>query len=197
VKNKTLPLPNRGIKFIIWGTEYHSSSSYIKLHSDNLEKIAGVINVDEIGIGKPRYCIYFEGNDIPHNHDLLKIFERVGEDYVNKNGFWKEATTTPSQGGTDSYVFLPEYLNRLGVSEENIPSITVFTAAWNEPKLIKQTQGWHSKAWKGHPDSVSINYSPYYHSSLDIPALTTDKVPANMVWGVNAVGIAIIRLLWQ
>jgi hypothetical protein len=197
VKNKTLPLPKKSIKFIVWGTEYHSSSSYVKLHTDRLEKIAGVINFDEIGIGKSRRCIYFEGNDIQHNHDLLKIFERVGEDYVNKNGFWKEATTTPSQGGTDSYVFLPKYLEYLGVSEGKIPSITVFTAAWNEPKSMQQTRGWRSKAWRGHPDSVNIDYSPYYHSSLDIPALTTDKEPSNMVWGVNAVGIALIRLLWQ
>jgi hypothetical protein len=197
VKNKTLPLPKKSIKFIVWGTEYHSSSSYVKLHSDRLEKIAGVINFDEIGFRKTRRCIYFEGNDIPHNHDLLKLFERVGEDYVNKKGFWREATTNPSQGGTDSYVFLPKYLEYLDVSEEKIPSITVFTAAWNESTSMQQTQGWRSKAWKGHPDSVNIDYSPYYHSSLDIPALTTDKEPANMVWGVNAVGIALIRLLWQ
>jgi hypothetical protein len=197
MKNKTLPLPEKSIKFVVWGSEYHSSNSYIKHNSDNLEKIAGVISIDQVGIGKPRRCIYFEGNDIPHNHDLLKYFERVGEDYVNKSGFWKEATTTPSQGGTDSFVFLPENLNRLGIPEEEIPSITVFTAAWNEPKSMKQTQGWCSKAWKGCPDSVNINYSPYYHSSLDIPALTTEKQPSNMVWGVNAVGIVLIRLLWQ
>jgi len=197
VKNKTLPLPKKSIKFIVWGSEYHSSSSYVKLHSDRLEKIVGVINFDEIGFRKTRHCIYFEGNDIPHNHDLLKHFERIGEEYMNKKGFWKEATTNPSQSGTDSYVFLPKYLEYLHVPEEKIPSVTVFTAAWNEPTSMLQTRGWYSKAWKGHHDSVNIDYSPYYHSSLDIPALTTDKEPANMVWGVNAVGIALIRLLWQ
>lgn len=197
VKNKILSLPKKSIKFIVWGTEYHSSSNYIKMYSDSLKMIAGVVNFDEIGIGKPRHCIYFEGNDIPENHNLLKLFERVGEDYVGKKGFWKEATTNPSQGRTDSYAFLPEYLDRLGIPKEQIPSITIFTAAWNEPKSMLQTEGWHSKAWRGHPDSVIINYSPYYHSSLDIPALTTDKEPANMVWGVNAVGISLIRLLWQ
>jgi len=62
---------------------------------------------------------------------------------------------------------------------------------------MEQTRGWSSKAWKGHPDSVTIDYSPYYHSSLDIPVLTTDKEPAKMIWGAKSVGIALIRLLWQ
>jgi hypothetical protein len=197
IKNKTLPLPKKSIKFIIWGTEYYSSSSYIKLHADSLKKISGVINFDEIGMRKSRQCIYFEGNDILHNQNLLKLFEQIGENYVDRNGFWKEATTNPSQGGTDSYVFSPKFLDRLDVSSEKIPSITVFTVAWNQPKSMLQTRGWRSKAWKGDPDSVTIDYSPFYHSSLDIPALTTDKVPSTMVWCVNAVGIALLRLLWQ
>jgi hypothetical protein len=197
VSNKTLSPPKPSIRFIVWGSEYYSSSSYVKQHAEELKDIKGVINYDEIGIGKSRKCLYFEGNDIPHNHDLLKLFDQVGEDYVGKKGFWKEATTNPSQGGTDSYVFLPKYLNQLNVPDEKIPSITVFTAAWNEPKSMRQTRGWSSKAWKGNPDSVTIDYSPYYHSSLDIPVFTTDKKPENMVWAVNAVGIALIRLLWQ
>ncbi len=197
VKSKTLPLPKQSIRFIIWGSEYYSTSSYVKQHAKELKNILGVINYDEIGIGETRKCIYFEGNDVPHNNNLLKLFEQVGEEFVDRKGFWKEATTNPSQGGTDSYVFLPKYLDYLDVPKEKIPSITVFTAAWNEPKSMRQTRGWSSKAWKGNPDSVTIDYSPYYHSSLDIPVLTTDKEPANMVWGVKAVGIALIRLLWQ
>jgi hypothetical protein len=195
--NKILPTPKFSIKFVIWGTEYYSAGSYVKLHENELSKIRGVINFDEIGIRKSRNCIYFEGNDIQHNHDMLRLFEKIGEDYVDKKGFWEEATTNPCQGGTDSYVFLPSYLDRLGLPEVEIPSITVFTAAWNEPKSIAQTRGWRSKAWKGKIDSIAIDYSPYYHSSLDIPAFTTDKEPANMVWAVNAVGIALIRLLYS
>jgi hypothetical protein len=197
VQNKKLPPPRYSIRFVIWGSEYFSAENYVKLYADKLKKIRGVINFDEIGIGKPRSCIYFEGNDIPHNYELLKLFERVGEEYAGKKGFWKEATTNPSQGGTDSYVFLQKYLDHLDVPDEKIPSITIFTAAWNEPKSVRQTRGWSSKAWKGNPDSVIIGYSPYYHSSLDIPVLTTDKEPNKMVWGVNAVGIALVRMLWQ
>jgi len=197
VRNKTLPLPRYSIRFIIWGSETFSSNSYVKLHSKKLEHIRGVINFDEIGIGKTRKCVYFEGNDVAQNHDLLKLYEKVGEDYVGKSGFWKEATTNPSEGGTDSYSFLSESLDRLDAPDVKIPSITIFTAAWNEPKSMRQTRGWISKAWKGHPDSVNIDYSPYYHSSLDIPLFTTDKQPSHMIWAVNAAGIGLIRLLWR
>ena len=197
VNNNTLPPPKQSVRFVVWGSEYYSSSSYVKLHAKEFKSIRGVINYDEIGISKTRNCLYFEGNDVPHNYNLLKVFEKVVEEYVGTKGFWKEATTNPSQGGTDSYVFLPKYLDYLDVPEVKIPSITVFTAAWNEPKSMQQTRGWSSKAWKGNPDSVTIDYSPYYHSSLDIPMFTTDKKPENMVWGVKAVGIALIRLLWQ
>jgi hypothetical protein len=219
VKSKILSLPGYSVKFIVWGSECFSSSGYVRRHGDELKKIRGVINLDEVGIGKSRRCIYFEGNDIQHNHDLLKLCEQVGEDYVGRKGFWKEATTNPSQGGTssgsllsmlrnligantfqgstDSYVFLPKNLDELDMPDVKIPSITVFTAAWNKPQTILQTRGWFTKAWRGHPDSVTIDYSPYYHSSLDIPAFTTDKEPSNMVWGVNAVSIVLIRLLWR
>ena len=196
VESNTLPPPKHSIQFVVWGSEYYSTSSYVTQHAKELKKILGVINYDEIGIGKTRKCLYFEGNDVPHNYNLLKLFEKVGEEYAGKRGFWKEATTNPSQGGTDSYVFLPQYLDHLDVPDEKIPSITVFTAAWNETKSMLQTRGWSSKAWKGNPDTVIIDYSPYYHSSLDIPVFTTDKEPEKMMWGVNAVGIALIRLLW-
>jgi hypothetical protein len=197
VRSKTLSQPAKTVKFIIWGSEYFSSSSYVRRNGKELGKILGVINYDEIGIGKTRRCLYFEGNDIPHNFSMLRLFEHIGEEFVGKKGFWKEATTNPSQGGTDSYVFLPDFLSRLDGPDIKIPSITVFTVAWNGPKSMAQTRGWASKAWKGNPDSVIIDYSPYYHSSLDIPALTTDKEPARMMWAVDAVGIAFLRLLWN
>lgn len=197
VRSKILPPPKKTVKFIIWGSEYFSSSSYVRKRGKELGKILGVINYDEIGIGKARRCLYFEGNDISQNRSLLRLFQDIGEEFVDRKGFWREATTNPSQGGTDSYVFLPDYLSRLDEPDIKIPSITVFTVAWNQPKSMPQTRGWVSKAWKGNPDSVVIDYSPYYHSSLDIPALTTDKEPARMVWAVDAVGIAFLRLLWD
>ncbi len=197
INKKILSEPEYSIKFIIWGTEYESAKHYIREVEKDLGKIKAVINIDQVGTGRPRQCIYFEGNDITYNEALLRVFERVGEEYAGKRGFWKEATTNPSQDGTDSYVFMPRFLRSLRVQQVKIPTITVFTAAWNEPKVIAQTPGWSSKAWKGHTDSVVINFSPYYHSSLDIPRLTTDKEPEKMFWAVSSVGLSLLRVLWK
>jgi hypothetical protein len=43
---------------------------------------------------------------------------------------------------------------------------------------------------------VYVDYSPYYHSSLDVPERTTEKEPFNMVVAAKAVGIALLRLAW-
>ncbi|MCX7983672.1 MAG: M28 family metallopeptidase [Bacteroidetes bacterium] len=196
VRMKLIQPPVYTLRFIIWGTEYVSASDFVKKRDYELDQIRGVINVDQIGIGRPRYCVYFEGNDVPFNEHLLRVFNSIGEEYAGKQGFWKEATTIPFQGGTDSHVFLPQYLRQLRVRQREIPVITVFTAAWNEPKAVAQTKGWGSKAWKGAADTVIIGYSPYYHSSLDIPRLTTDREP-HIVWGVKAVGIGLLRLAWD
>ena len=197
VHSSSAKKPKYSIKFIVWGAERYSTEHYIEMNKKNLAKIKGVINFDEIGIGKSRNCLYFEGNDVPHNSELLHQLCAVGEEFADKKGFWNEATSTPSLGGTDSNNFLPDGLKRLGIPIIEIPAITVFTAAWNMPEVLAQTPNWKSKAWKGHPDSVVIDYSPYYHSSIDIPALTTDKEPANMVWAVKAVAITLIRILWN
>ncbi len=196
IRNGEIDHPAVGIKFVVWGSEYYSTEHFVRSHAERLEDIAGVLNYDEIGTGATRNCIYFESNDIAHNEELLTILNSVGEEYHGKAGFWEEATTNPSQGGTDSYVFLPDHLDRLGVPGVLIPSVTVYTAAWNSPRTIPQTEGWTSRAWKGHPDSVTIDFSRYYHSSRDLPDVTTEREPFNMAWAVKAVGIALLRLAW-
>ncbi|MCI0561027.1 MAG: M28 family metallopeptidase, partial [Nitrososphaera sp.] len=174
--------PKKTIKFIVWGAEIYSTGHYVRRNADALDKILGVMNYDEIGTGATRNCLYFESNELPHNERLLRTLNAVGEEYVGKPGFWEESTTNPSQGGTDSYVFLPDYLRRLNMPDVKIPSVTIYTAAWDELAHLKQTEGWASKAWKGHPDSVTVDFSRYYHSSMDIPSLTTDAEPFNMAW---------------
>lgn len=196
IQSKVIPPPSKSIKFIVWGSEYFSSEHYVKKHRDGLKDILGVINFDEIGTGATRNCLYFESNDVEHNKELLHTLQTIGEQYAGKSGFWEEATTNPSQGGTDSYVFLPDYLKHLKLPDVKIPSTTIYTGAWNEAKTIPQTKGWQAQSWKGHPDSVTVDFSAYYHSSLDIPALTTEREPFNMVWAVKAVGISLLRLAW-
>jgi hypothetical protein len=196
VQSRSIPKPKFSVRFAVWGTEIHSTEHYVKARKDKLGQILGVINLDEIGTGVTRDCLYFESNDVKHNERLLRTLEAIGEEYAGKKGYWAESTTNPSQGGTDSYVFLPGYLRHLKVADIKIPSVTVYTGAWNELKRLRQTEGWTSKAWKGHPDSVFIDYSAYYHSSLDLPEMTTEREPYNMVGAVKAVGIALLRLAW-
>ncbi len=196
VLSHAIPQPKKTIRFIAWGNEYFSTQDYVKQHGEELGKILGVMNFDEIGTGAERNCLYIESNDVPHNRSFIKTLNDVAEQYVGKEGFWEEATTNPSQGGTDSYVFLPDYLKRLKLADVRIPSVTIYTAAWDSKNTIAQTAGWHSSAWKGNSDSVTIDYSRYYHSSLDTPELTTDKEPFNMVWAVKEVGIALLRFAW-
>ena len=196
IREKRLPTPERSILFAVWGGEYSSSTAFVRSRADELSQIKGVINFDQIGTGETRNCVYFESNDVPHNADMMKVLQTVGEDYADKKGFWDESTTNPSQGGTDSYVFLPEVLGGLGITGAEIPSVTVYTAAWNAARTMPQTNGWASKAWEGDPDSVTIDYSRFYHSSRDVPALTTEREPFNMSSAVKAVGIALLRLAW-
>jgi hypothetical protein len=196
VTTQRISRPKYSIKFIVWGSEIFSTENYVKLHAKELDKIMGVLNLDEVGIGASRNCLYFESNDVPQNDSLMKVLDCLAEDYAGKPGFWTEATTNSSQGGTDSYVFFPRHLRALKVPDVKIPSVTIYTAAWNELKAIPQTPGWKSKSWHGPADTVYVDYSPYYHSSLDVPERTTEKEPFNMVGATKAVGIALLRLAW-
>jgi hypothetical protein len=196
VTSHAIPKPRYSIQFVVWGTEIFSTEHYVTLHANELKNILGVLNFDEIGTGAARDCLYFESNEVDYNETLLRTLERVGEDYVGKRGYWSESTTNPSQGGTDSYVFFPGSLKELKVPDVKIPSVTIYTGAWNELKALLQTPGWISKAWHGPRDSVYVDYSAYYHSSMDIPERTTEREPFNMVGASKAVGIALMRLAW-
>lgn len=192
-----LRAPDYGIRFAVWGSEYYSTEQYVLTQRDSLELLKGVLNFDEVGIGADRDCLYFEPNDVPWNEPVLRVLESVAEEHVGRPGFWREATTNPGMGGTDSYVFLPEHLERLGIGAREIPSVTVFTAAWDRPRTMEQTPGWSSTAWSGHPDTVIIDHNRYYHSLLDVPERTTEREPFNMVWAVKAVGMGLYRLAWE
>ncbi len=189
----TLPKPRYAIRFAVWGSEYHSSKAYIDREGAKLGELAGVFNFDETGTGAEREAIYFESNDVPWNAPLLKVLESVAADYAGQPGFWTEYTTNPSQGGTDSYAFLPKKYKGTGTTSLEIPATTIYTAAWDHLASLKQTPGWESK---GMPDpaNLKIDYSLYYHSSGDTPENTTDREPQNMVKAVKVTGLALLRL---
>lgn len=185
--------PAHSIKFVIWGSEYHSARAYIEREGANLANVLGVLNFDETGTGAEREAIYFESNDVPWNKAMLTTLAQVGADYVGKPGFWPEYATNPSQGGTDSYAFLPKQYKGTDYTKLQIPSTTVYTAAWDQLASLEQTPGWDVP---GQPGSrkLEIDYSAYYHSSGDTPENTTDREPQNMVRAVKAVGIALLRM---
>ncbi len=185
--------PAHSIKFVIWGSEYHSARAWIEREGAALSNLQGVLNFDETGTGAEREAIYFESNDVPWNKTLLSTLAQVGADYVGKPGFWPEYATNPSQGGTDSYAFLPKQYKGTDYTKLQIPSTTVYTAAWDQLASLEQTEGWEVPGQKGSR-TLEIDYSAYYHSSGDTPENTTDREPQNMVRAVKAVGIALLRL---
>ena len=193
VQSGKVPRPTYSIRFAVWGAEYRSARTFIEAEGAKLSQLKGVINFDETGTGAERDAIYFESNDVPWNESLLRTFETVAGDYAGRAGFWTEYTTNPSQGGTDSYAFLPKQYKGTGQTPLQIPATTVYTAAWDKLAELDQVAGWESK---GTPDpkKLKIDYSLYYHSSGDTPENTTEREPQNMVRAVKVSGLALLRL---
>ena len=193
IKSGKAPRPRYSIKFVAWGAEYRSARTFIEKEGEQLKLLRGVFNFDETGTGAERDAIYFESNDVPWNETILRTLEAVAADYAGRPGFWTEYTTNPSQGGTDSYAFLPKQYRGTGQTSLQIPSTTIYTAAWDKLAQLDQTPGWESK---GTPDArtLKIDYSLYYHSSGDTPENTTEREPQNMVRAVKVTGLALMRL---
>jgi hypothetical protein len=193
VRAGTIPRPKYSIKFIAWGAEYRSARTFIEREGEQLKQLKGVFNFDETGTGAERDAIYFESNDVPWNEQILRTLEAVAADYVGQPGFWTEYTTNPSQGGTDSYAFLPKKFRGQEYTKLEIPSTTIYTAAWDKLAELDQLPGWESKGTTD-PKKLKIDYSLYYHSSGDTPENTTEREPQNMVRAVKVTGLALIRL---
>jgi hypothetical protein len=193
VRSGKVPRPKYSLRFAVWGAEYRSARTFIQSEGANLRHLKGVLNFDETGTGAERDAIYFESNDVPWNETLLRTLESVAADYAGRAGFWTEYTTNPSQGGTDSYAFLPKKYRGTGQTDLEIPSTTIYTAAWDKLAELQQTPGWESK---GTPDpkTLKIDYSLYYHSSGDTPENTTEREPQNMVRAVKVTALALLRL---
>lgn len=193
IRSGQVQRPRYSIRFAAWGAEYRSARTFIDKEGEQLKHLRGVFNFDETGTGAERDAIYFESNDVPWNETILRTLEAVAADYAGRPGFWTEYTTNPSQGGTDSYAFLPKQYRGTGQTSLQIPSTTIYTAAWDKLAELDQTAGWESK---GTPDpkKLKIDYSLYYHSSADTPENTTEREPQNMVRAVTVTGLTLMRL---
>jgi hypothetical protein len=193
IKSGKVQRPRYAIRFAVWAAEYRSAKTFIEKEGGELAQLKGVFNFDETGTGAERDAIYFESNEVPWNETILRTLEGVAADYAGRPGFWSEYTTNPSQGGTDSYAFLPRKYRGQDYTKLEIPSTTIYTAAWDKLAELDQTAGWESKG-SADPKKLKIDYSLYYHSSADTPENTTEREPQNMVRAVKVTGLALIRM---
>ena len=182
------------LRFVIWGAEIHSSGAwYRRIQQDgSARRHAAVINFDQAGTGAERDCIYFEPDDVKRNEPLIRAGLAVGGDYGGDDGFWSEWTSNAALGGTDSYVFSPGW--RSGGGKEDLPAITIFSAAFGKAEEPAATPGFASSGWRGDTGKVRIDYSRVYHETGDTPANTTELEPWNMAWVAKAAGLLGLRL---
>ena len=97
-------------------------------------------------------------------------------------------------GGTDAFAFLSRSQGGTLDADLEIAATTIFTAAWDRPRTMKQTEGWASPGWPPGEDVV-IDYSPFYHSAADTPANTTEAEPHNLERAARLAALAIRRLM--
>lgn len=180
------------LRFVTWGAEYESARAYIAREGARLEGCLGVINIDQAGIGAEREAVYAEGNDVPWNEPLLRIMEAIGRARTGTSGLWPEFVTTPTQGGTDAYAFLPRRYQGNDWTSREVPAVTVYTAAWDRPRVVQQTPGWSTNS--GNDATVVVDYSRVYHSSGDTPENTTEREPQNMRRVVQLIALTLERL---
>jgi hypothetical protein len=187
------PLPLT-LRFAIWGSEIHSSGAWFaRMKQDgSAGRHVGVINFDQAGTGAERDCVYFEPDDLALNQPLVRLALAMAGERCAKEGFWSEYASNAALGGTDSYVFSPGW--RRGGAKGDLPSLTIFTAAFGRAEETKVTPGFRSPGWKGDPERVRVDYSLVYHESGDRPDVTTEREPWNMAWVAKAAGLLGLKL---
>ncbi|MFG1691253.1 M28 family metallopeptidase [Gemmatimonadota bacterium] len=180
VQSGLIDRPAYDIRFISWGTEIGSTRQYVQKVSDEEPRLQGVINYDQAGFGSWRDALYFEPDDVPVNSGIITLIRSVASDHLNQEGFPQHFASTRSQGGTDSYVFQSERV----VGDDIVPSITVYTSAWNRLNPLPVTLGFEPVNWYEDEEEgmVSVDGDAFYHSAGDTPENTTDKEPWNMGW---------------
>ena len=154
----------------------------------------GVLNFDETGTGAERDAIYFESNDVPWN-ETDAADARSRRRRLRRAPRFLDRVHDQPVAGRHRFVCLPAASSTKGTGQTTlqIPSTTIYTAAWDKLAELDQIPGWESK---GTPDpkKLKIDYSLYYHSSGDTPENTTEREPQNMVRAVKVTGLALMRL---
>ncbi|MGK0218524.1 MAG: hypothetical protein ACI9HE_002018 [Planctomycetota bacterium] len=176
IKDGSLPAPPREVRFVIWGSEIHSTRHYLDEHLKDVPCV-GVINYDQAGYGSGAEQLNIEPDDLPANIGLVRSLYDLCSERDGTDGFPKRWATNKSLGGTDSYVFSSSKLFRNG----GIPAVTVFTSAWDKPEDHPRSEGMPGESWRSR-DQVGVDFDHYYHSAGDRPELTTDLEAHNLGW---------------
>lgn len=184
--------PARELRFVIWGSEIHSTRDYLERALDEEAPLLGVLNFDQAGFGSGADQLNIEPDDLPANVGFVLTAAGVLEDFAGQPGFPERWATNKSLGGTDSYVFSSSSDFREGGK----PAVSLFTSAWNTPEEHPRTEGMPGESWTER-DVVAVDYDAYYHSSGDIPQNTTDKEPWNMGWCARVGLLTLDRWLEQ
>lgn len=188
IKDGVLPQPPIEVRFVIWGSEIHSTKAY--RDSDLGRGVLAVLNFDQAGYGTTGERLHVEPDDIEGNGPFVSIATDVLRQYAGKPGFPKQWATNKSLGGTDSYVFSGWKRFREG----KLPSVTLFTSAWGQPDEQPRTKGMPGESWRDR-ESVEMDYDVHYHSSGDTPENTTDLEPHNMGWCARVGLVTSLRYL--
>ncbi|MCB9916443.1 MAG: M28 family peptidase [Planctomycetes bacterium] len=178
--------PAREVRFVVWGSEIHSTNDYLARATDGEVPLLGVVNFDQAGFGSGADQLNVEPDDLPANAGLVRAAASVLADFAGSAGFPARWATNKSLGGTDSYVFSSSTYFRDGAR----PAVTLFTSAWDKPEEHPRTADMPGESWSER-DVVSVDYDAYYHSSGDTPANTTDTEPWNMGWCAR-VGLLVV-----
>jgi hypothetical protein len=188
VADGAIAAPARELRFAIWGSEIHSSRAYLASLEADPSPCVGVFNFDQSGFGSGAENLHVEPDDLPANRALvLELAALLGERKATP-GWPARFATNKSLGGTDSYVFSNSARFKSGA----IPSLTIFTSAWDKPETHPRTAGMPGEIWSDGP-TVAIDWDDYYHSTGDTPANTTDKEPHNMGWCARLAAVGALR----
>ena len=187
---RALAAPAAEVRFVIWGKEIHSTQHYLATVVEEDGPLLGVLNYDQAGFGAGAEQLNVEPDDLPANEAFVRVAASVLADHAGVPGFPVRWATNKSLGGTDSYVFS----GAASVREAGIPSVTLFTSAWDEPAEHPRTPGMPGESWQER-DTVHVDYDPYYHSAGDLPQHTTDLEPHNMAWCARVGWFSALRWL--
>lgn len=193
VKAGRVPQPAWDVRFVSWGGEISSTREYVAAMASDKAQLQAVFNFDQSGFGSSREALYVEPDDVAINKEIITLVRAVMTDHLGAKGFPEHAASVKSQGGTDSYVFQ----NTRTPGATLYPSITLYTSAWDRERAVPVTEGFPPINWYPgeQPGMITIDGDPFYHSSGDTPANTTDTEPGNMGWCARVGLLSALRLM--